>query len=189
MYFHGEALPSPPPFPASFHGFIRKVSRIISPARHNMVVLLPLGPSISVFDCDRFASPSEVLQAHPHTPHHTTNTYSVVLTVYMYVFIYLVSIYVYPAFLGSLLLFWKGKERFAELLKSPRLRQKTVPFSVVGVGIRDAQGSSSSSSSSSRASSSAAAGGAGGSGKRSPSEGRDREHSAKRHEGPHPRSS
>ncbi|CAN0482546.1 unnamed protein product, partial [Laminaria digitata] len=60
---------------------------------------------------------------------------------------------------SSLLLFWKGQERFAELLKSPRLRQKTVPFAVVGVGIRDTH--------SSRTPSAAAAGAGGGSGKRS----------------------
>ncbi|CAN0361367.1 unnamed protein product, partial [Scytosiphon promiscuus] len=40
-----------------------------------------------------------------------------------------------------LLLFWKGKERFADLLKSPRLPRRTVPFSVVSVGIRDTQSS------------------------------------------------
>eukprot|EP00752_Nemacystus_decipiens_P005333 g4837.t1 len=42
---------------------------------------------------------------------------------------------------NRLLLFWRGNDRFAELLKSPRLRQKTVPFSVVRVGIRDTQSS------------------------------------------------
>lgn len=41
----------------------------------------------------------------------------------------------------SILLFWRGKDRFAELLKSPRLAPKTVPFSVAGVGIRDTQAS------------------------------------------------
>ncbi|CAM9925867.1 unnamed protein product [Ascophyllum nodosum] len=71
---------------------------------------------------------------------------------------------------NRLLLFWNGEDRFAELLKSPRLRHKTVPFAVVRVGIRDAH---------------AAAPGAAAAAKRSSSSERrdrgDREHVAKRH--------
>ncbi|CAM9368832.1 unnamed protein product, partial [Discosporangium mesarthrocarpum] len=38
---------------------------------------------------------------------------------------------------NRVLLFWNGEERFAELLKSPRLPRRTVRFSVTASGIRD----------------------------------------------------
>ncbi|CBJ28124.1 rad51 homolog C [Ectocarpus siliculosus] len=84
---------------------------------------------------------------------------------------------------NRLLLLWKGQERFAELLKSPRLRRKTVPFSVVGVGIRDTQ--SSRAAAAAAAGATAASGGGSSSGKRSSSASEGQYQAAKRHVGHH----
>lgn len=82
---------------------------------------------------------------------------------------------------NRILLLWKGKYRFAELLKSPRLPNKTAPFTVAGVGIRDTPASVSAAAS--------ARTGSGRSEKRASSgvSEREQENPPKRHEGPPPR--